>query len=333
MPGMETNRRLIDTSRGLNSDIAALRQLDPDIPDFAWRILTSFRPRLSTLQWLAVREFVVTVALAMRPRTADNARRLMTMVGRYAAWLWTVTGLELDLENAFADRHIQRFLAEELGNHSYAHRFAVNRQLAVIAERFTDSRVQRLTAPRSSDRMVPYTDSEIAAMHSWAVTLSTTQKRRNGFAILGLSGGAGLSTAEIAKTRVEHIVDDGTHLLVNVPDPHGRQVPVSASWIRVLKRSVDGRSSGLLFHGYRLDEYPPRAIQSFLTDHRGSIRPSPRQLRLTWLVTQINANLPLPVLLYIAGFNTPSSLAPYMRHANQHSVQDYFENIVGEVSR
>ncbi len=332
-PGVTSKNRLFDTPGPDEREIAHLRHLDPELPEFAWRIISRYRPRTLGSQWSAVRPFVVEVVVSMRPTTPDVTRRLMTMVGRFAAWVWAVRGGDLTLDGVFTDDLVRRFVADQLASASATSRWDFTRQLATIAERLAETRVGRLPAPAPGHNAVPYSQAEIATMHSWASALPTELKRSNARATLGLAGGAGLTSAEIMEARVEdvQIVDGLT--IVRVRGDRPRRVPVRRSWARTVARSIGDRTEGFVFRGYRLDEYPPRALQSFLTEHPCAVRPSPARFHLSWVIAQIDAGLPLDVLLEVSGFASPAALQPYLRHTRRHAATEYFDRIAGEATR
>jgi hypothetical protein len=147
--------------------------------------------------------------------------------------------------------------------------------------------------------------------------MPTAHKRRNACAVIALAGGAGLTAQEVAAARVEHIRHDGELTFVDVPGARPRTVPVLSIWRKTLDRAVDRRTEGLLFAGYRLEEYPPRAIQSFLTANPAPVRPSIRDLRRGWIVTQVNAGIPLLVVAHISGFNSLGALEAYLGYTKQ----------------
>ncbi|TDW28920.1 tyrosine-type recombinase/integrase [Cryobacterium psychrophilum] len=169
-------------------------------------------------------------------------------------------------------------------------------------------------------------------MHSWAASLTTDLKRQNAQALLGLAGGAGLRANEIIDLRLGDIdVIDG-RLFVNVPGVNPRRVPVRHPWNRTLLRSVACRTdpNEYVFRAYRFEEYRPRAIQTFLTDHPGRVRATVSRLRATWIVAQIDLGLPLPVLMALAGFSTTGSLDKHLVHARSLDVANYVGLVIGE---
>jgi integrase len=324
--------RLNDNFLADSETHAHLRALDPELPDHVWAVIIRYRPQLSAVQWDAVREFTIVNAVRMQPRTFETVRRLMTMSARFNAWVWTSTGTTLTVERVYTQNHIYRYLQDRLPKHSEAHRWGVVRQLGTIADTLADTDVTRLPSLHRQPSRPPFTNAEIASMHSWAASLTTSLKRQNAQALLGLAGGAGLRTDEVIDMRVGDVdVVDG-RVFVNIPGRHARRVPVRTPWSRTLMRSLAVRTDPdeYIFRAYRFEEYRPRAIQTFLTDHPCRVRATVSRLRSTWVVTQIDNGLPLPILMASAGFSTSTSLHDYLVHARPLAVADYVGLIIGE---
>ena len=328
--------RLNDIFLADSHTYAHLRALDPELPDHVWHVIIRYRPQLSSVQWDAVREFTIINAILMRPRTFESVRRLMCMSARFGAWVWTTTGTTLTAERVYTESNVYRYLQERLPKHSEGHRWGFVRQLGAIADALADTDIKRLSAPQTAGRRRPFTLSDVASMHSWAASLTTSLKRQNAWAILGLAGGAGLRSEEIVDVRLRDIEVQGDRLFVHVTGTRPRRVPVLHPWNRTLLRSINNRTNPdeYAFRGYRLEEYRPRAIQTFLTDHPGRVRATVSRLRSTWIVTQIDNGLPLPVLKAIAGFVSALSLEKHLVHAKPVNIDDYLGLIIGEeVSR
>ena len=307
-----------------------LRAADPGLPDLAWHIITEYRPRLSETQWSAVREFVIITVLITKPRTHENTRRLMTMTTLYVAWVWTVTGCELTPERVFTNHMVRRYLADSLHHHSEVYRFDTVRQIATIAASCGCPEIDRLVTPNQSKRTAPHTPSEIATMHSWAASLPTDLTRQNGRALLGLAGGAGLNAAELMQVQVPDVEFVDGRLFVTVRGASTRRVPVLAGWAKTLAKSIGSRTTGNVFHAYRWPEYPPRALQAFLSDYPCQVRPSASRLHSSWIVTQLNAALPLDILMEISGFTSAQSFQPYLPFTTRHQLNEFIGRIVGE---
>ncbi|GAB3129598.1 hypothetical protein GCM10027056_31920 [Glaciibacter psychrotolerans] len=310
---------------------AHLRASDPELPDYAWNIILRYHPKVSLGQWKAVREFTIANAVQMKPRTYDTARRLMCISARFTAWVWTTTGTELTAERVYTHANVYRYLQECLPKHSESHRWGVVRQLGTIAETLANNAVTRMPAPHLPGRR-PFTMPDVARMHSWAASLTTPLKRQNAWAILGLAGGAGLRSEELIDVRLSDIeVTDG-RLFVKIPGKRARRIPVMHPWNRTLLSSIEDRTDPdeYAFRGYRLEEYRPRAIQTFLTDHPARVRATVSRLRSTWIVSQIDNGLPMTVLTAAAGFSSPHGLIKHLPHAKPVNLADWTGLLNGE---
>jgi len=328
---MTRKDRLNDIFRADSRTYAHLRAADPELPDHVWEVIIRFRPQLSAQQWDAVREFTIITAINMKPRTFETVRRMMTMTARFNAWVWATTGTTLTVERVYTQNNVYRYLQERLPKHSEIHRWGVARQLGTIAEALAENTVTRLPTPRANRRR-PFSIAEVASMHSWAASLTTDLKRQNAQALLGLAGGAGLRANEIIDLHLADIdIVDG-RLFVTVPGKNPRRVPVRHPWNRTLLRSLAGRSDPMeyVFRAYRFEEYRPRAIQTFLTDHPGRVRATLSRLRATWIVAQIDNGLPLPILMALAGFSTTGSLDKLLVHARPLDITNYIGLVIGE---
>ncbi|KGJ72346.1 hypothetical protein GY21_15935 [Cryobacterium roopkundense] len=328
---MTRKDRLNDISRADSRTYAHLRTADPELPDHVWEVIIRFRPQLSAQQWDAVREFTIITAINMKPRTFETVRRMMTMTGRFNAWVWATAGTTLTVERVYTQNNVYRYLQERLPKHSETHRWGVARQLGTIAEALAENTITRFPTPHANRRR-PFSIAEVASMHSWAASLTTDLKRQNAQALLGLAGGAGLRANEIIDLRLGDIdIVDG-RLFVTVPGKNPRRVPVRHPWNRTLLRSLAGRSDPMeyVFRGYRFEEYRPRAIQTFLTDHPGRVRATLTRLRATWIVAQIDNGLPLPILMALAGFSTTGCLDKHLVHARPLDIANYVGLVIGE---
>ena len=328
---MTRKDRLNDIFRRDSAAYAHLRAADPELPDHVWEVIIRYRPQLSALQWDAVREFTIVTAIKMKPRTFETVRRMMTMTGRFNAWVWASSGTTLTVERVYTQNNVYRYLQERLPTHSETHRWGMARQLGTIAEVLAQNTVDRLPTPHAHRRR-PFTTAEVASLHSWAASLTTDLKRQNAQALLGLAGGAGLRANEIIDLRLSDLDIVDKRLFVNVPGVNPRRIPVRHPWNRTLLRSLVGRTDPdeYVFRAYRFEEYRPRAIQTFLTDHPGRVRATVSRLRATWIVAQIDNGLPLPILMALAGFSSTGSLDKHLIHARPLDMANYVGLVIGE---
>ena len=95
-------------------------------------------------------------------------------------------------------------------------------------------------------------------------------------------------------------------------------------------QSVGERTEGDLFHGYRFDEYPPRTLQTFLTEHPCAPRPSASRLACGWLVTLLDAQLPLVLIMELTGYAQTSSLDAVLKYCKTPPTDELVGRIIGE---
>lgn len=331
---MPPKDRLNDSFLADSATYAHLRALDPGLPDHVWGVIIRYRPQLPSAQWEAVRGFTIANAVQMKPRTFETVRRLMCMSARFNAWAWT-SGTTLTSDRIYTSSNVYRYLQDRYSRHSEAHRWGLVRQLGAIADTVASAPIKPLPSLRRKPSRRPFTLQEVATVHSWAGTLTTELKRQNASALLGLAGGAGLRSEEIVDVRIGDLELEGERLFVNVTGPRSRRVPVTHPWNRTLLRSVRGRTdpNDVVFRGFRLNEYPPRAIQTFLTDHPGRTRATVSSLRCTWVVAHLNNHVPTAALITIAGFTSAASLDKYLPHAHRPDMDEYAGLIIGDEVR
>lgn len=323
---MRTKDRVIDSP---NITFERARELDPAIPEWAWRKTANYTPLAVTrAQWVPIREFVAETTVRMRRSTVDGVRRMNSMLSGYVNWVRIVHQPPLTCPAVFTQRLVDRYLAEPSRNGwSAAYRYGVSRQLSEVASFLADTAITRLPSAGATYSAKVLTPAEIAKLYSWSQGLSTEFLRRNASALLALSAGAGLDAEEVAAAQVEDIHVDGGLLLINVRGRAPRTVPVMSAWRASLLTAIRGRSSGPVVHGYRLAEYEPRFITNFFTDNPAPIRPSARDLRRGWVIAQIEAGLPVDVLLTVSGFNSAGALDSYLHYSQKSIPSDFFARI------
>lgn len=327
--GMTAKHRLNDILRDAET-YAHLRDINPDMPDFVWHIMLGYRPRVSPAQWDAVRDFTLATAVALRPDTYDSTRRLMSMSARFHAWLWATSSIELTVDRVYTQNNIDLYLQNQLGRRSNEHKWGIARQLVANGHALTAAQLKGLPAPDLRLR-APFAPADLASMHSWANSLTTLKKRQNAWGLLGLACGAGLRAEEIVDVTVGHIELANGRMFVDVPGSNARRVPVRHAWARVLLRSIEGRApEDAVFRGPHIEEYRPRIIQTFLTDHPARVRPTPSRLRASWLIHHIDSGVPVQVLKELGGFGTYHTLFRYLELARPVDVNDFTGLLIGE---
>lgn len=325
---MRTKDRVIDSP---NITFDRARELDATIPEWAWRLIANYTPLgLTASQWAPIREFVAETTVRMKARTFDGVRRVNSMTSGFVGWVHAIACPDLTVSAVYTPHHVDRYLrTAAMTQKSPAYRWGVSCQLAKIARELEGVEIPRVTSapPKHSAKVL--TDAEIASLYSWSRGLTTDHARRNAAAILALSAGAGLTLEEIAEARVEDVrqIDTDELVLVKVRGARERTIPLLRIWANSLLLAIDGRSSGLIFRGFRDGEYPPRCVHRFLDDHPAPLRPSVRDLRRSWFILQLEAGLPTDVLCRAGGFKTVRALDNYVGYARPTADAIYFARI------
>jgi len=303
------------------------RPIDASVAKKIDDAIENYMPIINRAAFETTAPLVREVVRAMEPTTHSNTRRLLSMVSGLTSWRWMRTGCDLIPERVFRDSTISLYVNTVLAKHSHVYRFDTTRHLGAVTTRLTGERTSRL-APPASVRLAPYTSEEMAQLHSWQISLPTAQAQRNGATLLALGAGAGLTPAEIIAVRTSDVTVDNDRRWVTVRGANERSVPVKAQWVRTLDQAL-ATNEDLLFHGYEFEEYAPRPIQSFITSHPGPVRLTPTRLRSGWIVSLLNAHVPLDVVAEVAGFTSLASITDYFAHAASANVNDHLDAITG----
>ncbi|WP_181432962.1 MULTISPECIES: site-specific integrase [unclassified Curtobacterium] len=295
--------------------------------------IQKFQPQVNRHVYEVIRNDVIALARASEPRSISDARRAMTMLNGFVSSVYTNVGGDLTADALLRPSVIIRYLNTDTLHIRYVSRFDIARFLGTLTERLTGRQVMRL-APPPSTRSKPYTNAELGKLVSWAGSMNSELQARNAWALLALGAGCGLTAAEIASCRRSDVeLIDGIWW-VNVSGERARRVPARRQWASALELACD-HSEEYLFHGYRLDEYPPRMIQSFVSDHPAEVRLSPLRLRSGWIVGLIDNGVPPTYIAALAGLANVSSLNDYFAFAAPSALTDHLQAIVGgrEVTR
>jgi integrase len=154
----------------------------------------------------------------------------------------------------------------------------------------------------------PYSETEIAALHSWARAQGTDRRRLDAMALLALGLGAGLATRELLGVRVSNLHHVGKRTFVTVWESRPRVVPMRPEWERPLERIRDELSpNDWLFRPGRLGPASGQ-ITDFLQRARTRLDVRPARMRTTWLVNHLTDGTPPNVLLRISGLKNLAAL-------------------------
>ena len=288
-----------------------------------------YSPRIPVAHWLPIRDFVLEVVSRLQPRSAQLAKTQLGIVTRYAHWASTVAGFPLDPTDMFQPGNVARFAIGQYS--SQQNRATVESILRHAAEIYGDP-VEPRRLKQSSSPSIPYPSKAIAPLFSWAAGQGSNNAGRNAHAILAFCGGAGLRGSELLEVRAGDVTRRGDMYLVDVRGKFERRVPVRWGWGGAVPLALEGVAPDeMVAFNHIVPHQRSHAIMNF-GSRRHAGGPRAQRLRVTWVVDMLD-RLPLASLVYAAGYSTPASLAPHMKHASVLPQENLERALRGRVPR
>lgn len=276
-------------------------------------VLDAYLPFLPVKAWKEMRE---TVLSHVRPYSLEHSeastRQALAVLAGYVYWA-REQGLIARPDDprtaSFIDLYLQH-RTTQIRPHGAA------REAAILRELFGTDKIERRTAapPRLSD--APYTHDDVAQIRAWATYAPSVRNHLDRTAIAALALGCGLTASEMMAARTDDITVNGPDDLdVTVRGPRRRTVPALKAWAPLLAElSTEPDEADWLIAPGRRDR-GGQTLNSVRHELRGDIRPVPRRMRNTWLVTQVNGGTPASVVMNAAGLLDADflrRLAPYI---------------------
>ena len=298
-------------------------------PPAVQRVIDNYVAEIPAAHWTAIETFVRDSVTAAGLQTRGVARNYLASTAKFARWLWQTAAADLDPAAAFRPALVRRFVHEVMSARAETYQQQTAQRLNTLVAHFTAATPDRQTRKNPAS-VRPYVSRDLITFRSSAARRTNVERRMNAHVLLALGAGAGLRAEEIALARISDITIDGDDLLVSVRGKHPRTVPLRVEWRRALTTGINNREPGdWLFAGYRLPEYPARAIHQFGIDDPDEPTPAATRLRATWIVGQLHAGLRLDALLRLAGLSTATSLAPYVQAMTPGNETDLRRLITG----
>lgn len=266
----------------------------------------SYRPQLPRAEWNAIRPYVLDVVARAEPLVAYTERQLLTPVTQLVHFAAT-KHIPLDDAAVFSPRTVERFVQHHLASYNRASRNTIRARLRRVSEALLgDSAAGRFKALGKAEASRPYSDREVSLLRAWARSMRTDELTSSAGALLALGFGAGLTSAEIIRQRVEEVDLEGS--VVHVSGSGGRIVPILSGWLPPLAR----RAEVLQGVGWAFRSEQRGSNINLVTDFVSRTKPQiplvTRRLRASWLVHHLNAGTPLKHLLRIAGLQSAEAL-------------------------
>lgn len=294
-------------------------------------LLDTYQPFLSADTWEQMRDTVLDL---VRPYALEHpapaTRQALAVLTGYLHW-----GREQGLLDRFSTPDAAGFIDLYLQERTTQIRpHGAAREAAILRELFQADKAPRraVAPPRLPD--APYTDNEVAQIRAWACYAPNRHKQLNRTAIAGLALGCGLTASEMMVARTDDItLLNSSDINVTVRGARARTVPVLHTWAPLIAdlRTSTVEADWLIAPGRR--DRGGQTLNNVRLGLGGEIRPVPRRMRNTWLVTQVNGGTPPSVVMNAAGLRDADflrSLAPYILMPTLDEQQSLLRNGGGD---
>lgn len=278
--------------------------------------IETFTPKMDAKDWALIQDFVRGVITDAQPSRYETAGSWMSMVAALTLWTVKVERLPQEREVVLHPQNTFAFIEQRPAKNDKAQATARSILLRisarVVGENLGATEDRRRYAGNQGRK--PYTAEERTTLRMAVLGQATAHRRRNLRAIVGLAAGAGLTSVDLMALRFEDVIDDSSAVLVNIPGPRARTVPVLAEWedlVRAALRDCEPGSSFVL--SSRGNFRYGNAIADFLYSCNGlELRPHVQRLRSTWFHDLLVAGTPVNLLLEAAGVTEVSTLQRYL---------------------
>ncbi|QNE35886.1 site-specific integrase [Leifsonia shinshuensis] len=301
-------------------------------PEDNHRVIESYYPRTDRESWDAVKDFVRAAVTPFADESKPVVQNYMTTVKKFAVWAHK-RGLPMDaLDEVLSTPFLVRYTADVLDKGKTSTRHTQLALLRLVVERSGQVDENYSRKPRVMDYLEGreiYSEAEKTRFYSSCNSRSTEKQRNNMRVYVALGFGAGLTSKEMNILRVEHIVQEASHVAVHVPGKNARVVPVRAEWATLLLRGLETRFEGdYALSGYRDPQFSKTLATGIAAATPSEPHPNPTRMRATWIVDLLVSGLRQDVVCEVAGIGT-DALRTYLQRMPPYDFGDYVELIVG----
>ena len=270
-------------------------------------------------EWPVVRAMTLeAVRLTEGPTNYNRNHLVVWSVSRFLVWGHFSRGIPLDFDLQFTDANIQRFVEIENTNEGTARTLRYRLNSVAKAVRSTPPPLRKQEIYGASDPAEPYTRKEITSLLAMLDNQKSRDRSQRLRAAITLGLGVGADGRNISALRGRDVsLHDGL-VLVRLTKPD-RSVPALHAYADIIMAlAIDVGENGLLIGTSKVPVSD--SLARFVTKHDPVI-PSLRRMRSTFIVTLLQASVPLRVVMDVAGFSTARRLAEYSKYLPTISVE------------
>lgn len=276
---------------------------------------SSYTPLLSKDSWTKVRPFAVEIIATRCAHMTEHQRyEHQRSLAYFGDWV-VQTGM-VPLDGALRSDVIDVYTVDRAREISPVVAERERKMLRALAGIPPTVEKRRVTTSSEPER--PYTDAELVLFHSWATHQPTEALQRACLAIFVLGAGCGFTSAEALSVRGTDLIEvDG--VLAARAQRDGRIVPVLERWHDCMERLRATASVELVIAPDSRER--KSALRAVLDRSIGERKPTLARLRVTWLVTHLDAGTPLAALLPASGMTSTDSLRRAMKYVRALDLQ------------
>lgn len=297
-----------------------------DGPETAAAFVSTYEPRhVNSEVWTQIADVVRQAVLCITARE-PTAKKYCSHAAAFVAWA-SVEGSELTLDSVFTDDMIDRYI--QLGmpqalDSTRATRRSILRRLARRCSPALANVPDPSPIPYRRLR-APYAGTQVAAYIRLASAQPTPGRRRSLLAVLALGLGCGLDCEDLAWVRgcdVELALNGAVSVRV-CGGRRPRSVVCLSRYEAQLLSLAEPDGEDLLIGGRTLGRHNVTSVTLGRLLQDRSLPPLVvGRLRSTWLLSHLQANTPLSLIMTAAGLQTVRPLEDLLHHLPELPASD-----------
>jgi len=278
--------------------------------------IEAFRPTdMPERIWLEIQPLTKDWVRKTGATEVDRAKRQLTAVAGLLRWAYE-GGLDLRPDLVLHVDTIEQFIVQGRPDLTDGSRTTYRSELRAVGEKVLGPATcpTRQTLIGKSEPEAPYSDHEFSDLVAGVRGLTTPHRRDNGLVLVSLAAGAGMANTDVTGATGTDVERSDSGVAVNITwGPNPRRVVVTAEWEdEVWNRAVQVGEHPMFHPGRTVVK--KKDIPNFLDRLNFPTLPrlTTQRLRVTWIVRQLTAGVPVHVVAAAAGVG-PAQIARYFR--------------------